>query len=245
MQVLLIEDDQFVADSLLRGLPRYGYEVVWASTGEKALLSEPTDMVLLDLGLPDLDGLDVCRALRARSDVPLIVVSGRACATEKIVALELGADDYVVKPFLIRELVARMRAVQRRHSGRTAWRTAYGRVAVDRQAHRVFMDGTEVSLSPKEYALLEYLSRRPDTLVTRESIMAAVWDSNWFGSTKTLDTHVTSLRHKLGGALCIEAVRGVGFRLVITPDAPAEAATALRVAERRERSSRLRSWDRR
>jgi DNA-binding response OmpR family regulator len=123
-------------------------------------------MVLLDLGLPDLDGLDVCRALRARSDVPLIVVSGRACATEKIVALELGADDYVVKPFLVR-------------------------------------------------------------------------------STKTLDTHVTSLRHKLGGALCIEAVRGVGFRLVITPDAPSEVATALRVAERRERSSRLQSWDRR
>ncbi|MFY7627024.1 response regulator transcription factor [Streptomyces sp. NY05-11A] len=208
MQVLLIEDDQFVADSLQRGLPRYGYEVVWAPTGEEALVSEPTGVVLLDLGLPDIDGLDVCRALRARSDVPLIVVSGRACATEKIVARELGADDYVVKPFLIRELVARMRAVQRRHRGGRTWRTTYDRVTVDRQAHRVFMDGAEVSLSPKEYALLEYLSRQPDTLLTRDSIMAVVWDSNWFGSTKTLDTHVTSLRQKLGGALCIEAVRG-------------------------------------
>jgi two-component system, OmpR family, response regulator RegX3 len=200
-------------------------------------------------------------------------VSGRACATEKIVALELGADDYVVKPFLIRELVARMRAVQRRHSGGgTARRTAHGRVAVDRQAHRVVLYGTEVSLSPKEYALLEYLSRQTDTLVTREAIMAAVWDSNWFGSTKTLDTHVTSLRHKLGDPLCIEAVRGVGFRLVIRREAPADVATALEVgaaplpegptqvrpggcprprssagpeAERRARSSHRRSWDRR
>ncbi|QNP74227.1 winged helix-turn-helix transcriptional regulator [Streptomyces roseirectus] len=99
---------------------------------------------------------------------------------------------------------------------------ARGRVAVDRQAHRVFKDGTEVALSPKEYALLEYLSRQTGALVTRESIMAAVWDSDWFGSTKTLDTHVTSLRHELGDALCIEAVRGVGFRLVIGRDGPAE-----------------------
>lgn len=147
--------------------------------------------MLLDLGLPDIDGLDVCRELRARGDVPLIILSGRGSETEKVVGLELGADDYLVKPFLTRELIARMRAVLRRHPAGPACRhlpprDTYGRLSVDRRSHR-------------------------------EAIMASVWDSNWFGPTKTLDTHVTALRHKLGGALRIQAVRGVGFRPAVEP----------------------------
>ncbi|MDX3802367.1 response regulator transcription factor [Streptomyces sp. AK04-3B] len=239
MQVLLIEDDPDVANCLIRGLTRYGCDVTWETTGRGGLAAAAPDVVLLDLGLPDLDGLDVCRELRARSDVSLIVISGRGSVTDRIVGLELGADDYLVKPFLVRELVARMRAVRRRNRGAVpvgtpaqlpsvrsigsppdrhgTWpaRDVYDRVAIDRRAHRVFLDGAEVALSPKEYALLEYLTSRAGALVTRESIMSAVWDSNWFGSTKTLDTHVTSLRNKLGAALCVEAVRGVGFRLVV------------------------------
>ncbi|MPY59546.1 response regulator transcription factor [Streptomyces spongiae] len=241
MRVLLVEDDHSIADPLQRGLTRYGHTVHWVSTGKDALRTAPaSDMVLLDLGLPDIDGLDVCRHLRADSDVPLIMISARDSETDKVVGLELGADDYLVKPFLVRELIARMRAVQRRRgtiappsgpfpsgSGRPGVvidlpspRRApdtYGRVVLDRQAHRVFLDGAEVPLPPREYALLAFLTEQPDTLVTRETIMTSVWDTNWFGSTKTLDTHVSALRHKLGDALTIQAVRGVGFRLTISP----------------------------
>jgi two-component system response regulator RegX3 len=249
VHVLVVEDDRTVADSLARGLARYGYHVTWAPTGGSALTAPAADMVLLDLGLPDIDGLDVCRELRARSDVPLIVISGRASETEKVVGLELGADDYIVKPFLIRELIARMRAVLRRRPigpcppqptpgmnsvrpGRPRVpalrppRDMCGRVGVDRRAHRAFLDGTEVPLSPKEYALLAFLTGRVDNLVTRKDIMTAVWDSNWSGPTKTLDTHVTALRHKLGDALRIQAVRGVGFRLEVRSDIPSEGSAS-------------------
>ena len=237
MHVLLVEDDRFVADSLRRGLARYGYHVTWVATGRDALAAPVTDLVLLDLGLPDIDGLDVCRELRARGDVPIVILSGRGSETEKVVGLELGADDYLVKPFLTRELIARMRAVLRRGPTGPACRhlphrDTYGRLSVDRRAHRAFLDDVEVPLSPKEFALLAFLTERLDSLVTREAIMASVWDSNWFGPTKTLDTHVTTLRHKLGGALRIQAVRGVGFRPVLGSDtlgtdAPAEATVLM------------------
>ncbi|MFI7301049.1 response regulator transcription factor [Streptomyces sp. NPDC050121] len=228
MHILLVEDDPTVAQSLQLGLPRYGYDVDWVPTGSAALTASAPDMVLLDLGLPDMDGLDVCRELRSRSDVPLIVISGRGSETEKVVGLELGADDYLVKPFLVRELVARMRAVQRRHLGGSGTgpnpRETYGRVTVDQRAHRVFLDGAEVPLRPKEYALLVFLTGRLEALVTREAIMTAVWDSNWFGPTKTLDTHVAALRHKFDDALFIECVRGVGFRLVLRAPQPTSPA---------------------
>ncbi|MEU9272628.1 response regulator transcription factor [Streptomyces sp. NPDC048251] len=255
MHILLVEDDASTAESLQRGLARYGYEVSWVPTGREALIAPMPGMVLLDLGLPDIDGLDVCRELRTRSDVPLIVISGRGSEMERVVGLELGADDYIVKPYLVRELIARMRTVLRRslaapetrgpgpgedayrleRSGacspdcpyepcrpdvRHGLREAYGRVAVDRRAHRVFLDEAEVPLTPKEYALLAFLTSRFDTLVTRETIMTEVWDSNWFGSTKTLDVHVAALRNKLGDALSFECVRGVGFRLGVRPQVP-------------------------
>ncbi|MFI9832868.1 response regulator transcription factor [Streptomyces sp. NPDC051913] len=241
MRVLLVEDDPAIADPLERGLKRYGHTVHRAATGRDALRAGTAwDMVLLDLGLPDIDGLDVCRQLRAAGDdVSLIMISARDSEADKVVGLELGADDYLVKPFLVRELIARMRAVQRRRAsalpptpepfepgrpgvvinlpapGRTADR--HGRVVIDRQAHRAFLDGAEVALTPREFALLAFLAQRPEALVTRETIMAAVWDANWFGPTKTLDTHISALRHKFGDALTIQAVRGVGFRLMTAP----------------------------
>ncbi|MFF4034458.1 response regulator transcription factor [Streptomyces sviceus] len=227
MRVLLVEDDEPVAQSLRRGLIRYGFEVEWVSTGAAALGHEgPYDVVLLDLGLPDTDGLDVCRALRERGDVPIIVISARSDETDRVVGLELGADDYVTKPFGVREVIARIRAVMRRAQPRTEVAAAgpdtYGsRLSIDRKAARVRLDGEEVPLAPKEYDLLAFLTEEPGALMSREQIMEAVWDANWFGPTKTLDVHVAALRRKLAGAVVIEAVRGVGFRLEIVKDAGA------------------------
>lgn len=224
MRVLLVEDDEPVAQSLRRGLTRYGFEVEWVSTGGAALGHQgPYDVVLLDLGLPDTDGLDVCRALRERGDVPIIVISARSDETDRVVGLELGADDYVSKPFGVREVIARIRAVMRRAQPRNEAAAAgpdtYGsRLAIDRKAARVRLDGEEVALAPKEYDLLAFLTEEPGALMSREQIMEAVWDANWFGPTKTLDVHVAALRRKLAGAVVIEAVRGVGFRLEIAKD---------------------------
>ncbi|MFG2343913.1 response regulator transcription factor [Streptomyces phaeochromogenes] len=226
MRVLLVEDDEPVAQSLRRGLLRYGFEVAWVATGGDALAHEdPYDVVLLDLGLPDTDGLDVCKALRKRGDIPIIVISARSDETDRVVGLELGADDYVTKPFGVREVIARIRAVMRRAHPRTAAEAAaagpdrYGsRLTVDRKAARVRLDGEEVALAPKEYDLLAFLTEEPGALMSREQIMEAVWDANWFGPTKTLDVHVAALRRKLAGAITIEAVRGVGFRLEIDKD---------------------------
>ncbi|MFF0161743.1 response regulator transcription factor [Streptomyces sp. NPDC005263] len=225
MHVLLVEDDEPVAQSLRRGLTRYGFEVDWVATGAAALAHPaPYDVVLLDLGLPDTDGLDVCRALRERGDVPIIVISARSDETDRVVGLELGADDYVSKPFGVREVIARIRAVMRRTQLRTEPSAGGGapgpdrygsRLTVDRKAARVRLDGDEVALTPKEYDLLAFLTEEPGALMSREQIMEAVWDANWFGPTKTLDVHVAALRRKLAGAITMEAVRGVGFRLEI------------------------------
>lgn len=233
MRVLLVEDDEPVAESLRRGLRRYGFEVEWVTTGGAALKHEgPYEVVLLDLGLPDTDGLDVCKALRERGDVPIIVISARSDETDRVVGLELGADDYVSKPFGVREVIARIRAVMRRTRPRTPAGTPdagpdrYGtRLTIDRKAARVRLAGEEVALAPKEYDLLAFLTEEPGALMSREQIMEAVWDANWFGPTKTLDVHVAALRRKLAGAITIEAVRGVGFRLEITRDADTEAGT--------------------
>ncbi|MEH0545792.1 response regulator transcription factor [Streptomyces sp. B21-105] len=224
MHVLLVEDDEPVAESLRRGLKRYGFAVDWVSTGAAALAhSDPYDVVLLDLGLPDTDGLDVCKALRERGSVPIIVISARSDETDRVVGLELGADDYVSKPFGVREVIARIRAVMRRVQPRTtsgAPADRYGsRLTIDRKAARVHVDGAEIALAPKEYDLLAFLSEEPGALMSREQIMEAVWDANWFGPTKTLDVHVAALRRKLAGIVAIAAVRGVGFRLEILEDA--------------------------
>ena len=207
-----------IAEPLQTGLRREGFEVTLVTTGADALASSAPDLVLLDLGLPDLDGRVVCRRLRERSDVPIIVVTARADEIDRVTLLELGADDYVVKPFGFRELVARIRAVLRRTSApqseeQPAVRIDVGPLQIDTRTRNVTFAGRLVTLTPKEYDLLVYLGRDPEAVHTREQIIESVWDENWWGPTKTLDVHIASLRKKLAPEV-IETVRGVGFRLV-------------------------------
>jgi two-component system response regulator RegX3 len=216
MRVLLVEDDEPIAESLTRGLSRYGFDVRWVRTGTEALAADDFVLALVDLGLPDMDGLDVCRELRARGDVPIIVISARSDEVDRVVGLEIGADDYVTKPFGVREVVARIRAVMRRaQPTQKEPAQEHGRLTIDRRGRRVHLDGAELELSPKEFDLLAFLAEEPGAVFTREQIMEAVWDENWFGPTKTLDVHVGVLRRKLGDAASLETVRGVGFRLVL------------------------------
>jgi two-component system, OmpR family, response regulator RegX3 len=219
MNLLVVEDDESIAAPLVRGLERFGFEVTRVSTGREALANEGMDLVLLDLGLSDLDGYEVCRRLRARSPVPIIVVTARGDEGDRVLGLELGADDYVVKPFGLRELVARIRAVARRAVGgdEPDGPQRIGALLVDRRTRRVSVGDEEVALSPKEFDLLALLADDPGAVVSRMQIMDEVWDPHWYGPTKTLDVHVASLRRKLGDPRWIETVRGVGFRLGAPP----------------------------
>jgi two-component system, OmpR family, response regulator RegX3 len=230
MRVLIVEDDDAIATPLAKGLEREGLTVERVETGAGALAcadAEAFDVVLLDLGLPDRDGFDVCRELRARSDVPIIVVTARAEEVDRVVGLELGADDYIVKPFGFRELVARIRAVARRRSpradtngaDRAGVATELGALHVDRRTRRVEVDGDDVALTPKEFDLLAFLAEDPGAVCGRQQVLEEVWDPHWYGPTKTLDVHVASLRKKLGDPRWIETVRGVGFRLRVPADA--------------------------
>jgi DNA-binding response OmpR family regulator len=171
--------------------------------------------VLLDLRLPDIDGLDVCRALRERSDVPIIIVTARGEESDRVVGLELGADDYVVKPFGVRELIARIRAVTRRTAARPQDGTPLnvGALVVDTRARRAQLAGRELELTPKEFDLLTALASDAGAAISRRRLLEEVWETNWYGSAKTIDVHVASLRRKLGDPGLIETVRGVGFRL--------------------------------
>ncbi len=222
MQVLVVEDDDAIAAPLVRGLEREGLGVQRVATGADALAAAGYDVVLLDLGLPDLDGLEVCRRLRAESDVPLIVISARGDEVDRVVGLELGADDYIVKPFGFREVLARIRAVTRRTQPRAddRARTVLGSLVVDRRTHHVTVDGREVGLTPKEFDLLALLAEEPGTAFSRGRILEQVWDPHWYGPTKTLDVHIASLRKKLGDPAWIETIRGVGFRLVEPDEGP-------------------------
>jgi two-component system, OmpR family, response regulator RegX3 len=215
MHILVVEDEDAIADPLVAGLRREGYDVSRVDTGEGALEASPPDLVLLDLRLPDIDGLDVCRRLRERSRVPIIVVTARGEEADRVVGLELGADDYVVKPYGLRELIARIRAVGRR----TAALVSNGEILrvggleVDERARRASLDGGELELTPKEFELLAALARDPGAAVSRQRLLAEVWHTTWYGSSKTIDVHVAALRRKLGDPGWIETLRGVGFRL--------------------------------
>jgi two-component system response regulator RegX3 len=217
VRALLVEDDVGIAEPLIEGLTREGFDVVWVATGEEALTAGPTDVVLLDLGLPDTDGFSVCHALRARSRVPILMLTARGAEVDRVVGLEIGADDYIVKPFGIRELVARIRAVLRRTSPPGGLEPNpmqdLGRLSIDRRTRRVRVDGEEVGLSPKEFDLLTLLAEDPGAAVGRQQILEEVWDPHWYGPTKTLDVHVASLRKKLGHPEWVETVRRIGFRL--------------------------------
>ncbi len=216
MRLLIVEDDPALALSLREGLERHGFEVVHTTSGREAIdLAAKVDLVLLDLGLPDIDGKDVCREIRARASVPIIVLTARGEEIDRVLLLELGADDYLVKPFGFRELVARIGAVTRRTTAPSliASKQRLGTLTIDRDAHRVHVDDKEIDLTPKEYELLAMLAERPGAVRTREDIIEQVWDAHWFGPTKTLDVHVSALRRKLAHPEWISTIRGVGYRL--------------------------------
>jgi DNA-binding response OmpR family regulator len=215
VRVLVVEDDDAIAEPLARGLEREGHEAIVAPTGAAALAAEGYDVVLLDLGLPDVDGFEVCRQLRASSSVPIIVVTARGDEVDRVVGLELGADDYMVKPFGFRELLARIRAVTRRArpNGDELAARSFGALTVDPRTHSVTVGSTVVTLTPKEFDLLLLLAEEPGAVYTRIQVLETVWDPHWYGPSKTLDVHVASLRKKLGDPGWIETVRGVGFRL--------------------------------
>jgi two-component system response regulator RegX3 len=215
MRILVVEDEDSIAEPLVNGLRREGFDVVRAATGGEALDAAVPDLVLLDLRLPDTDGLDVCRRMRERSDVPIIVVTARGEEADRVVGLELGADDYVVKPFGLRELIARIRAVTRRTSehAHAHGPLRVGALEIDERARRAQLDGSTLDLTPKEFDLLAALARDPGAAVSRRRLLEEVWETTWYGSAKTIDVHVASLRRKLGDPGWIETVRGVGFRL--------------------------------
>jgi DNA-binding response OmpR family regulator len=187
---------------------------VRVATGQEALDADEADLILLDLRLPDIDGFTVCRELRARSDVPIIVVSARGEEVDRVVGLELGADDYVVKPYGLRELVARIRAVMRRRDGSTRRDVLrVGPLEMDERARRASYDERELQLTAKEFDLLALLASDPGSVVDRETILRRVWETTWYGGQKTIDVHVAALRKKLGDPEAIETVRGIGYRL--------------------------------
>jgi DNA-binding response OmpR family regulator len=233
MKVLVVEDDDGIAEPLSDGLRREGFEVRRVATGADALATTDADLVLLDLGLPDIDGYTVCQQLRSRSAVPIIVISARGAEVDRVVGLELGADDYLVKPFGLRELVARIRAVLRRVGSGAGGIGAdaepvqdLGALVIDRRARRVHVEGTEVALSPKEFDLLALLAEDAGAVVSRQQILEEVWDPHWYGPTKTVDVHVASLRKKLGHPEWIETVRRVGLRLGPIAGSPSAGPTA-------------------
>jgi two-component system response regulator RegX3 len=216
LKILLVEDDADIAEPLVVGLRREGFDVVHVRTASDALASPPADLVLLDLGLPDAHGFEVCRQMRMRSAVPIIILTARGDEIDRVAGLELGADDYVVKPFGIRELAARIRAVTRRSTGSGPVAVQQiGPLQIDRRAHRVMLDGEELKLTPKEFDLLALLGEDPGALVSRREILSEVWDPHWYGTTRTVDVHIASLRRKLGHTGWIETSRGVGFRLAV------------------------------
>lgn len=216
MKVLLVEDDAAIASSLQIGLEASGFTVQHVTTGEQAVGMLDCDIVLLDIGLPDFDGFEVCRRMRAKSDVPIIMLTARNEEIDRIFGLEIGADDYVTKPFGLRELIARIRAVtRRRRASQSEENTVFtvGPLSIDVSARRAVLNNVELELTTKEFDLLAHLAEHPGVVHRRTDIMESVWDTNWYGPTKTLDAHIAAVRKKIGDPRWIEAVRGVGFRL--------------------------------
>jgi two-component system, OmpR family, response regulator RegX3 len=224
-RVLIVEDEEALADSVRYNLEREGYEVVLAADGRRALerfREQPPALVILDLMLPELSGLDVCRAIRAESDVPIIIVTAKDAEADKVTGLELGADDYVTKPFSIRELVSRVRANLRRSSMRpeasTDDRLEGGDVDMDVVRHEVRVGGDLVAFPPKEFELLEAFLRRKGRLLTRGFLIEEVWGHDYFGDTKTLDVHVKRIRRKIERDAHepehLLTVRGLGYKFV-------------------------------
>jgi DNA-binding response OmpR family regulator len=225
--VLLVEDERSIAEPFARALQRAGFQTALAGTASEAISLTATrgpDVILLDLALPDGDGRDVCRKIRRDSSVPIIMVTASGTVTDRVVGLELGADDYVVKPFSTGEVIARIRAILRRRDGTLAddRQLRVQDLRIDSAARRAWRGADELELTRKEFDLLLRLARDAGRVVRREALMSDVWDMNWFGSTKTLNVHIGWLRRKLGDdpedPRYIRTVRGVGFCLVADRD---------------------------
>ncbi|MCX4806169.1 response regulator transcription factor [Streptomyces sp. NPDC058682] len=236
MRLLLVEDDDHVAAALSAILARHGFQVTHARNGEEALQAllpagaptcpQPFGVILLDLGLPDQDGYEVCGKIRKRTTTPVIMVTARADVRSRIHGLNMGADDYVVKPYDTGELLARIHAVARRTGASeetagtgTPTTVRLGPVSIELPNRRVSVDGADVPLTRKEFDLLALLAQRPGVVFRREQIISEVWRTSWEGTGRTLEVHVASLRSKLRMPALIETVRGVGYRLV-APAAP-------------------------
>jgi two-component system response regulator ResD len=216
--ILIVEDEQAIADLLRDYLRREGFEAVWASSGEQALSElgrHPVRLVVLDLGLPGIDGFEVCRRLRARTGVPILILSAREDEVDRVAGLEAGADDYVVKPFSPRELVARVKAILRRaRDGAAAGDAlAAGDVRLDRRSRTVTVGGEPVDLTSREFELLAALLAHPGAVLSRERLLELAWQGEFPGGTRTVDVHVAQLRAKLGRPDLVQTVRGAGYKL--------------------------------
>jgi DNA-binding response OmpR family regulator len=216
--VLLVEDEHNIGKLVRAYLQRDGYEVVWVSTGEEALLElarHPVRIVLLDIGLPTLDGFEVCKRIRARSNVPILMLTARDEEPDRVAGLEVGADDYVTKPFSPRELIARIKAILRRAGERAREEVlTLGPVSVRRPAREVTVAGAPVALTAKEFDLLSCLLEHPRIVLTRDQLLEQVWGMHYFGGTRTVDVHIAQLRRKLGVPGLIRTVRGAGYKAV-------------------------------
>jgi two-component system, OmpR family, response regulator RegX3 len=227
VNILIVEDEESFIDALTIGLHREGFDVTVARDGQEGLdlfSQDRFDVVLLDLMLPKMSGLDVCRGIRAVSSVPIIIVSAKGEEVDMVLMLEIGADDYVTKPYRLRELVARIRAVLRRRKNTEEAapeeEIAQGNIRMDIDARRCFVDGEEIKLRKKEFALLRLLMENPGRVLTREVLIDRVWGSDYVGDTKTLDVHIKRLRTLIEedpkAPTHISTVRGVGYRYEVT-----------------------------
>lgn len=220
MRILIVEDDERVAAALDAFLARSGYATVRAADGAAALdlLGADTEVVLLDLGLPDVDGIDLCRRIRGRSDVPIVIVTARNQVTERIKGLRAGADDFVVKPYDVHELLARIEAVTRRSrpvrpESEGVVDLDGGAVRIDFVARQVVVDREPIELTRKEFDIVAVLARYPGVAVPKERLIREVWNTDWRGFGHSLEVHVGAIRRKAGQRRLIETVRGVGYRL--------------------------------
>lgn len=208
-----MEDDAALGSQLERGLTRAGYRPHRVGSAAEALAEPPRDIVLLDLGLPDADGMALCRDLRTERTSAIIVITARGEESERVAALDLGADDYLVKPFGLAELMARIRAVLRRSRPDAPEQLRCGPLLVDLRTRRVLVNDQEVALTAKEFDILACLADDPGRAFSRQQILEHAWDGHWYGPSKSLDVHIAALRRKLGTGELIETVYGVGYRL--------------------------------
>ncbi|SHG69351.1 DNA-binding response regulator, OmpR family, contains REC and winged-helix (wHTH) domain [Thermosyntropha lipolytica DSM 11003] len=218
-KILLVEDDAKMREIIADYLEAEGFTALETDNGENVLTLmkiENPDLIILDIMLPRLDGWSVCRKIRSFSDIPIIILTARSQEEDRLLGFELGADDYVTKPFSPRELVARIKALFKRVHDKNLSSTGFlqvGPIKIDRLSHQVFLNGEEIYLSPKEYELLLYLINNAEIVLSREQLLAGVWGCSYYGNVRTVDTHINRLREKLGSfADLIQTVRGFGYK---------------------------------